>query len=1510
MQWGMGLALTALLSLYLGPVAWGQSPQKTSPPRTLSANPVKSVTDWRNAGNLMKRARQAVTDGNLDLAEWYVSAAERLNLNWETGLGHRTDTPKRLRDEIAKARGVLPAKGSSVPSAPQVSRSLPPPSNPVAMGKTETLPESGSASGRGPKDRSQVAKSAGGQENSEIEQASYVDDVSIDGTEIEPVQNPEPPMVEPVAPASIIDPANQGKLTVRGEDAGIAAPPSTDQLLKQAARIQVGTQSQQTTGDTTTMRAQSTPAARPSGEWQAKKAQALGYLAESRAALERGDIAMAEQFAKAAQELKVPDMAYEQGDPRPWMLLMDISKLQDRLSSQQNEEVAAENFSAPPIPNPLQEAYAGYDELQMSPPPSPSFQSTGPVTSPPANATPYVDPRQYPATVDPRAQVQPPPMASAVQVLPQGNYDAGPMMIPNATVPGYGQGIPAAPAVMPNVARVTAPNPPRGNASSPPPMIPSQAVEVVASTSTERAPSNIPLPSAPPSTSPSRNQTPVPVTTSGNASQRQVAPRKSITKAPPQPRPELENVLTAALQAEETDAGATLPEYHGEAESPLDPAPMVDLQPPEQAGQAEEQRQPPQLLVVESDPPRGRTPPSRQPRIVAAPPTVQERSPGLDFYDAGLAALENRDLAAAEDAFRKAWRYESDFDDETRQRLQDHLQMLDEEVAESSSPLQTPIDDDTEETNGGPVSDALRQIVSDVANDLIAVRKLKETDPSGAWDSLQELRSKLEKADLSDEHRRALLDRVDRQAGELEEYIAANRARLENDQRNKAILEEIERRQQQRTADEGKIATLVEQFNDLMDQQRYPEAMTVAKQAREIAPRNPVVIAMVEKGQIARQVYLGMMRNERFGENALRDNNSVLDAGVPPEGDYLFPGAAEWNDLRMSRADLLARQENGDSTEAERQIQKALRKQINMSFTNEPLGVAMERIGKEMGINIYLDPEGLMAEGITSEQRVSLPKLPQPISLRSALNLMLEPLHLSYVPKDEVLRITSEDAKSGTVVARTYNVTDLVIPIPNFVPNNNVGLPGALREAHNLVGQGILTGAANSLPMGLSQLPPFTISSASPTMGTGQPSASILAQLATSSMPGLPSPPVVGPGYSGTTAPGGGSQADFGTLINLIQTTIEPDSWQDTGSGTGTIGAFPTNLSIVVTNTQEVHEKIVDLLKQLRRLQDLQVTIEVRFITLNDSFFERIGVDFDFDLDDNTGLSVTDVQALDDSGPSITVGLDPFGVVTPDLDVRFSQGGFGSAQPPFGRFDASSVANIGFAILSDIEAFFLIQAAQGDERSNVLQAPKVTLFDGQTASVSDVSQRPFVTSVIPVVGDFAAAHQPVITVLTEGTTLSVNAVVSSDRRFVRLTLVPFFSRIGNVDTFTFEGRTDSDTGTSAEDPTDDTQTVQNNRREFTEGTTVQLPTLAFTTVTTTVSVPDGGTILLGGIKRLSEGRNERGVPMLSKVPYVNRLFKNVGIGRETQSLMLMVTPRIIIQEEEEEKLGTDIPSAR
>jgi general secretion pathway protein D len=568
-------------------------------------------------------------------------------------------------------------------------------------------------------------------------------------------------------------------------------------------------------------------------------------------------------------------------------------------------------------------------------------------------------------------------------------------------------------------------------------------------------------------------------------------------------------------------------------------------------------------------------------------------------------------------------------------------------------------------------------------------------------------------------------------------------------------------------------------------------------------------------------------------------------------------------------------------------IHQALRRQVNVKFIDRPLAEVTGILSDLAGVNIHLDPKGLAEVGATSDTPVTL-NLPQEISLDSALHLILDPMNMDYVVEDEVLKITSDSLSRGKVEERVYEVGDLVIPIPNFQPSSYIGLPGALRDAHNMTRQGLVPPTSGSGPMAIADA------------GTGNSSA--LAQI-----PGISSGDSQGGNWK--QAPGGsggGSMADFATLIDLITSTIDPESWPEFGgTGSASIRGFPTNLTLVVSQTQENHERIAELLQQLRRLQDLQVTIEVRFITLQDDFFERIGVDFDFSIDDNlTGLPGDDngsgIVGLNPTNTGFTPPLTPAGV-TPDQDLIFSQNSFASTVPPFAPADAlGSAANFGFAIISDIEVFLLLQAAQGDTRSNVLQAPKVTLFNGQLATVSDQTQTPFVTSIIPVVGDFAAAQQPVVCVLSEGTSLSVQAVVSNDRRFVRLTLVPYFSRIGEVREFTFQQKIRRREAAIGDIPGLEGLIGEAVELE-TEGTTVQLPSFSFTTVTTTVSVPDGGTVLLGGIKRLSEGRTERGVPMLNKIPYVNRLFRNVGIGRTSQSLMMMVTPRIIIQEEEEEK---------
>ena len=83
--------------------------------------------------------------------------------------------------------------------------------------------------------------------------------------------------------------------------------------------------------------------------------------------------------------------------------------------------------------------------------------------------------------------------------------------------------------------------------------------------------------------------------------------------------------------------------------------------------------------------------------------------------------------------------------------------------------------------------------------------------------------------------------------------------------------------------------------------------------------------------------------------------------------------------------------------------------------------------------------------------------------------------------------------------------------------------------------------------------------------------------------------------------------------------------------------------------------------------------------------------------------------------------------------------------------------------------------------------------------------------------------------------------------------------------------------------------------------TVLLPSFSNFTYRGAVRVPDGGTMSLGGVNNHAESSIRRGVPGLSGVPGLGRGFGNRGIGRETDSSGLTVTPQILIMEELEQQ---------
>jgi type II secretory pathway component GspD/PulD (secretin) len=80
---------------------------------------------------------------------------------------------------------------------------------------------------------------------------------------------------------------------------------------------------------------------------------------------------------------------------------------------------------------------------------------------------------------------------------------------------------------------------------------------------------------------------------------------------------------------------------------------------------------------------------------------------------------------------------------------------------------------------------------------------------------------------------------------------------------------------------------------------------------------------------------------------------------------------------------------------------------------------------------------------------------------------------------------------------------------------------------------------------------------------------------------------------------------------------------------------------------------------------------------------------------------------------------------------------------------------------------------------------------------------------------------------------------------------------------------------------------------------VSLPETETSSIMTRVSVPDSGTLLLGGQRITAEVQREAGVPILSKIPIIGRLFGNRSKVRDQKILLILVKPTILLQEERE-----------
>ena len=675
-----------------------------------------------------------------------------------------------------------------------------------------------------------------------------------------------------------------------------------------------------------------------------------------------------------------------------------------------------------------------------------------------------------------------------------------------------------------------------------------------------------------------------------------------------------------------------------------------------------------------------------------------------------------------------------------------------------------------------------------------------------------------------------------------------------------------------------KVAEQMKLFNTAFKEGKYLEAESYAMRAQELDPDNAMAAAAVNMAKTQRalvSVKGNKSEKEKFFLDGLNDTDKFGQALTIDKPLDVNEGMTERRNKRTSLSALTSPQRK---SAAEREIESRLNTPVNLSFNNQPLKDVLEDIRAMYQINIVPDTAALEAEGISLDRPITL-KLEQ-ISLKSALNLMLRNVHLTWVVKDEVLQVTTESQARGKLSTVTYQVTDLVLPVENHTgqagPNSfNPLLTTGKDQGSKAAGAPTPIGT----PLGLNGGTQVGSSTGS---GSGQA--------------------MVGDGGKWNKRTGTTTED---ALIRIITSTIEPQSWSSVG-GAGTIEYHPLTMSLVVNQTPNIQEQVADLLNNLRRLLDQEVALEIKLISIAEDFYERIGLDFNLNI--KTDRNTAKFEPMITSGAykpagyindpyfrNMVGGITPAGSFTSDLDIPINQNSFNLTNPAFGNYFGAPGGgiNMGLAFLSDIQVFLFLEAAQGDTRTNVMQAPKLTLFNGQTATLNVGDTQFFVTGVnLQTLANGNVAFEPTVQGYFNGIQLTIQAIISADRRTVRLSPNISMQNLapGPVNLFPVVVPIFPQPGFNQPNPADPITFTQ----------LIQQPVIQSVTVQTTVAVPDGGTVLMGGLKRLSEARNEYGPPILSKIPYLNRLFRNTGYGREATSLLMMITPRIIIQEEEEQ----------
>ena len=410
-------------------------------------------------------------------------------------------------------------------------------------------------------------------------------------------------------------------------------------------------------------------------------------------------------------------------------------------------------------------------------------------------------------------------------------------------------------------------------------------------------------------------------------------------------------------------------------------------------------------------------------------------------------------------------------------------------------------------------------------------------------------------------------------------------------------------------------------------------------------------------------------------------------------------------------------------------------------------------------------------------------------------------------------------------------------------------------------------------------------------------------------------------------------RADAKTMLQSMgvqfPTITLPDGRADAASAT----FWPHSGVLIVRNTQDNLDMVDALVDQANLSQPKQVEIESKFVEINQNNLKELGFDWllgPFSINGKVfgsggtagnGAPVNPANfPFVDPVTNQPIGQNPVTSGNRNGDFAISANALDALLVPgLGQAVGAAPGIFGLAgVFTNPQFQVVIRALNQKKGIDLLSAPKVTTKSGQRAIIEVVREfrypKTYTPPQVPSIGTTTTTGSQVVPVVVTpttpqdwetrntGVTLEVEPVVGGDATTIDLNLVPqvvefegfinYGSPINAVGVNTIGG------AISTSVPVLLTQNVINQ------------PVFSTRKVTTSVSVYDGQTVVLGGLMREDVQKVEDKTPIIGDIPLIGRAFRTNVDQHIKKNLVIFVTARVITpaglafnnEEEEEEGL--------